>query len=267
MKPRIFVSSTFYDLKHIREELSRFIKSYYFDPVLFEDGDIGYTSSLHLDESCYQTIDTCDMVILIIGGNYGTIATSQETDDEYFPKLISITRREYRKAVEYNIPIFVFVDKAVYAEYNIYQLNKEEIEKNHVSIIFSATKDINVFKFIDEIKSMGIYSITEFDQFATIQNFLQKQWADFFKTYLHNLRKDKEHQIIKSGIEEINGLIRKLNDLSDNILQKVAPDDYKEIEQKMNDSAVLNHLKILCSRIATAICTTRFDAAASLNLS
>ena len=42
MKPRIFVSSTFYDLKYIREDLSNFIKSYNFEPIMFEDGDIGY---------------------------------------------------------------------------------------------------------------------------------------------------------------------------------------------------------------------------------
>lgn len=43
MKPRIFVSSTFYDLQYIREDLSNFIKAHDFDPIMFEDGDIGYT--------------------------------------------------------------------------------------------------------------------------------------------------------------------------------------------------------------------------------
>lgn len=42
MKPRIFISSTFYDLKYIREDLANFVRSYGYEPVLFEDGDIGY---------------------------------------------------------------------------------------------------------------------------------------------------------------------------------------------------------------------------------
>ena len=41
MKPRIFISSTFYDLKYIREDLANFVRSYNYEPVLFEDGILG----------------------------------------------------------------------------------------------------------------------------------------------------------------------------------------------------------------------------------
>lgn len=34
--PRIFISSTYYDLKYVRERLERFIRSYCFEPRLFE---------------------------------------------------------------------------------------------------------------------------------------------------------------------------------------------------------------------------------------
>ena len=37
MKPRIFVSSTFYDLKYVREDLSNFIKAHDFEPIMLED--------------------------------------------------------------------------------------------------------------------------------------------------------------------------------------------------------------------------------------
>ena len=53
MKPRIFVSSTFYDLKYVREDLSNFIKAHDFEPIMFEDGDIGYTPGQALDGACY----------------------------------------------------------------------------------------------------------------------------------------------------------------------------------------------------------------------
>ena len=35
-KPRVFVSSTYYDLKYVRERLNRFLMSYNMEPVLFE---------------------------------------------------------------------------------------------------------------------------------------------------------------------------------------------------------------------------------------
>lgn len=42
MKPRIFVSSTYYDLKYIRNDLENFIKSFGYESVLFESGDIAF---------------------------------------------------------------------------------------------------------------------------------------------------------------------------------------------------------------------------------
>ena len=81
MKPRVFVSSTFYDLKYMRDDLANFIRAHDFEPIMFEDGDIGYTPGKNLDESCYDTMRNADMVILIIGGNYGSPASGETKDD------------------------------------------------------------------------------------------------------------------------------------------------------------------------------------------
>lgn len=81
MKPRIFISSTFYDLKYIREHLANFVRSYGYEPILFEDGDIGYTPRKTLDSSCYESMRNSDMVILIIGGEYGSAASGENKDD------------------------------------------------------------------------------------------------------------------------------------------------------------------------------------------
>lgn len=39
-RPKVFVSSTYYDLKHIRASMEVFIESLGFDAILFEKGDI-----------------------------------------------------------------------------------------------------------------------------------------------------------------------------------------------------------------------------------
>ena len=98
MKPRIFVSSTFYDLKYVREDLSSFIKAHDFEPILFEDGDIGYVPGKPLDQSCYKTMHSTDMVLLIIGGNYGSPATGEKK--EAFTEYMSVTRNEFKEAVD-----------------------------------------------------------------------------------------------------------------------------------------------------------------------
>ena len=74
-KPRIFVSSTYYDLKHVRSSLELFIESLGYEPVLSEKGDIAYTPEQALDESCYREASSADIFVLIVGGRYGSVAS------------------------------------------------------------------------------------------------------------------------------------------------------------------------------------------------
>ncbi|MBU3105149.1 DUF4062 domain-containing protein [Clostridium gasigenes] len=53
-KPKIFVSSTYYDLKFVRSNIKRFIEQYGFDPILNEFGLITYDYTKPLDKSCYD---------------------------------------------------------------------------------------------------------------------------------------------------------------------------------------------------------------------
>ncbi len=39
-KPRVFISSTYYDLKNVRADLERFIKERGFEPILHERGHV-----------------------------------------------------------------------------------------------------------------------------------------------------------------------------------------------------------------------------------
>ena len=67
-RPRVFISSTYYDLRHIRASLDVFVRSLGFDTVLSEKGDIAYTPDRPLDESCYQEVESSDIFVMIIGG-------------------------------------------------------------------------------------------------------------------------------------------------------------------------------------------------------
>lgn len=219
MKPRIFVSSTFYDLKYIREDLSNFIKAHDFDPIMFEDGDIGYTPGKSLDQSCYDTMKSSDMVILIIGGLYGSAATGEVK--EKFKDYMSVTRKEFRTAVSDGIPVFVFIDSKVYSEYAVYEMNMKAIEEGKINIRFSVTKDINVFRFIKEIKNIGKISITEFSKLIQIKEFLSKQWSDMFKKYLELLKVNKSDEKIKDAVDQMNLLVQKMDIMLDSVGKKI----------------------------------------------
>lgn len=231
MKPRIFVSSTFYDLKYVREDLSNFIKAHDFEPIMFENGDIGYTPGQALDGACYETMHSADMVLLIIGGNYGSPAEGEVKDE--FKEYISITRNEFKNAVNEGIPIYVFIDSKVYVEYEIYEANYEEIEHGEIKINFKNVKNINVFRFIKEIKNLGNLPITEFDKIIQIKDFLSKQWSDMFKKYLAILKDNKNDENIKSTVEDMNLLVRKMNLMLESMGKKILTENNSDEYDKV----------------------------------
>ncbi|HJS00911.1 MAG TPA: DUF4062 domain-containing protein, partial [Flavobacterium sp.] len=71
-KPRVFISSTFYDLKYIRTEIDQFLESLGYQPIRNEEGDIPYGKDDALEEYCYKEIQNIDILISIIGGRFGT---------------------------------------------------------------------------------------------------------------------------------------------------------------------------------------------------
>ena len=244
MKPRIFISSTFYDLKYIREDLANFVRSYGYEPILFEDGDIGYTPGKTLDSSCYESMRNSDMVILIIGGEYGSAASGEKKDD--FKEYMSVTRNEFRTAVESGIPIFVMIDKKVMAEYGVYEANYHAIEKENMEMKFPTTKNINVFRFIKEIKGIVTLPIQEFERSSNIKEFISKQWADMFKNYLNLLRNEKENKRIENSVNEMKSLIQKMDIMLDSVGKSVLiKDDSNKYNEIINEQEIL----MFCNRL------------------
>lgn len=109
-KPRIFVSSTYYDLKHIRYSLDIFIERLGYEPILSEKGEVAYTFDIPLDESCYKEVENVDIFVIIIGGRYGAEISSGEKkiDKRFYDRYESITKKEYETAVKRDIPIYIY---------------------------------------------------------------------------------------------------------------------------------------------------------------
>lgn len=245
MKPRIFISSTCYDLKFVREDLADFVKDYDYEPILSENGDIGYIPGQNLDTSCYVAMQTSDMVILIVGSEYGSAASGEVKDK--FEEYISITRKEFRTAIDAGIPVFAMIDKKVMAEYGIYEINIEKIEKNNSAIQFKVVKDLNVFRFIKEIKGAVNIPIQEFEKSSDIKEFIRKQWADMFKNYLVSLKEEKETKKIESSVNEMKALIQKMDIMLDSVGQNVLS---KENSNKYDEIVNEQEILLFCNRLA-----------------
>ncbi|MBI1741571.1 DUF4062 domain-containing protein [Candidatus Acetothermia bacterium] len=115
-KPRVFISSTFYDLRHVREDLERFVNSLGYEAVRHETGEIPYGSESPLEEYAYREVELCDILVCIVGGRYGSPSTSREG---------SITQNELKRAFEKGIQVFIFIEQNVLAEFSTYQINKD----------------------------------------------------------------------------------------------------------------------------------------------
>jgi len=231
-KPKIFVSSTYYDLKYIRKDLEAFIKGMGYEPILFESGDIPFHQELPLDESCYKEIENSNMQVLIIGGRYGSEASypgegddEKSTDSDRCNFYNSITRQEYVKAKEKGMPIFIFVDRGVYDEYDTYKRNKR-----NKSIKYAHVDSINIFKLLDHIISQrGGNYVKDFENFEDIAYWLKDQWAGLFADYLSKKRAEIEMKTLSSQIRELEYITNTLKEYMEAIMKQVIPNDYQNI--------------------------------------
>ena len=69
--PKVFVSSTCYDLSMAREQLRSFLLRLGYDPILSEYSDVLFDPRAHTHSSCIQEVPNADMVVLLIGPRFG----------------------------------------------------------------------------------------------------------------------------------------------------------------------------------------------------
>ena len=71
-KPRVFVSSTYYDLKYVRSPWNCSLAPLGLSLFFSSTGALpSLPTKRSLDESCYREAQNCDIYVLIIGGRYG----------------------------------------------------------------------------------------------------------------------------------------------------------------------------------------------------
>ena len=198
-KPRVFVSSTFYDLRQVREDLDRFVSGLGYEAVLHETGDIPYGKDSPPEGYLNREIEMCDILICVIGGHYGT--ESQEQPGS------SITQQELNAAIENQVQVFIFVEQAVHSEYKTYSINKETDGINYQFV-----DDPRVYEFIESVyKLQRNNPITPFQTATDIVEFLRNQWAGLFQRFLQDQKRLEEIRTlgeIKSVAGTLDHLVR-----------------------------------------------------------
>ncbi len=168
--PYVMVSSTFYDLRQIRANLSKFISDELgYIPLLSELPSFPINPDLNTIENCRARVENnADIFVLVIGGRYGSI------DDDTNK---SITNLEFLAARKKGIPIYAFVERGILSVIPVWEKNKDAD--------FSGTVDTTqLFEFVEKVMSRDKVWTFPFDSAQDIVNILRMQFAYLFQESL-----------------------------------------------------------------------------------
>ncbi len=211
--PRVFISSTCYDLSEVRDTLVTFINSFGFEDALSERGDVFYHPDLHTHDSCIREISNCHLLILIIGGRFGGTYKAEIGK--------SIVNAEYEAARKLNIPVFTFVKKDVLSDHKLFERNKDKDGICYPSIdkqVYSK----HIFEFINSVrKSPTNNGFFDFQFSRDIEDILKKQWAGLFYEFLADRANKSKLQSANQTLSQLNTMSRKIEELVENIYRKV----------------------------------------------
>lgn len=189
-KLKVFVSSTCYDLESERKKLREFIEKMGYESVFSEYNEVFYSPDEHTHVSCVKAVDDCDFFVYLIGGRFGGTAVNEVNDllpnrKDYKGDKISITQAECLRAIQKNIPRFVFIKKDVLADHYTYNKAKGKVDPNNLKSIEKADTAKYVFDFFDFLrKTKTNNAYLTFETVDDIIETLKIQWSFYFKKLL-----------------------------------------------------------------------------------
>jgi hypothetical protein len=235
--PKVFISSTCFDLSEVREQLQRFVRSFGFEPILSEHGDVFYHPDLHTHEACVHEVSNCQLFILIIGGRFGG---SYNLD-----KSKSITNAEYEAARTANVPVFTYVRNGVLNNHHIFRENRSQEFVNKISYpaIDKQADAENIFNFIDNVRRAPTNNAFEgFDNFNEIESHLRKQWAGMFFEFLKTREIKTQIDATNHLLNNLKGSSSKLEDLVKSLYLSTT-NDSSEAEKSISNIEILSNVR------------------------
>jgi hypothetical protein len=171
----IFVSSTCYDLRALREHLRAEIATWGHDPVLSEYPSFPVSPDLTTVDNCKKVVrERADIFVLVVGGRRGSL--DPVTDR-------SVVNIEYREAR------FAGIDCIVFVEWQVWDL-LPHFKRNPEADFSSAADYPDVFRFIHEIaeSTKWIFPFTRTDE---ILSTLRTQLSIRFRDLLTRARSNR----------------------------------------------------------------------------
>lgn len=176
------VSSTFYDLQEIRQQLSKMLRDDLgYTPLISESATFPIEPSADAVENCRRRVENdADVLVLLIGNRYGSI-----TEDSGK----SVTNLEYLAARAKGIPIYVYIDGGTLTLFEAWK-KASLADKPAVA---KAVEDSRVFDFIERVRTAdGVWTNT-FKHADDITNSLRFQLGCLMMSGLNTQAKLRAH--------------------------------------------------------------------------
>jgi len=171
----IFVSSTCFDLKSLREHLRSEIAGWGHEPILSEYPSFPVSPDLSTVENCKKIVKArADVLVLVIGGKRGSLDPASSH---------SVVNSEYREARAKGLDCIVFADKSVWDLLPLYRKNQDAD--------FTPTVDSSaVFRFLEEVCADNRWVFT-FSRTEEILAILRSQLSMRFQDLLARHREGR----------------------------------------------------------------------------
>lgn len=200
--PRVFISSTYYDLRQVRNNIGNSLEELGYKPVMHERSGVAYTQTQELEKDCYQELSTCDIVVCIIGNHFGTRSANEDG--------LSITMKEIQTAILNKKKVYVFISKDVFIENRIYEANQ-----NNGGFVAAYADNVEIHEFILKLRrEVRIHPISEFETTEEIVNTLKLQFAGLFQNLLAREASLTEAQTVYNLQESVDQMKQMMTDFS-----------------------------------------------------
>ncbi len=264
--PRVFLSSTCYDLRELRSQIREFIIDNGYEAVLSEYGDIFFEYNAHPQDACFAEVTKCNMFVLIIGNTYGSHYYNQDAS-----RPASVTMKEFEEALKRKIPKHIFINRFVEYDYQNYsrawakklnnlnaegQLGTEQADVEKLKEEFDAHYPFpqesyrHLFRFIDMIYKNNLSVIT-FELAEDIKRNLTKQWAGAMYEYLTT-----DKSVPNESLRELSTKIERINDMISKLVNNKQDSSGTEITfnlKSLIDDQVLSTIEQIRDKVFGAI--------------
>lgn len=169
--PCVMLSSTFYDLRQIRDDLRRFIETELgYRPLVSEHPSFPIDPDATTVENCRRRVERdADVLVLIIGRRYGSIDENTAA---------SVTNVEYLTARQKRIPVYAFVESGIVPLLSMWRANPEADFSHEVDTP-------KLFEFVERVRSIDSVWMQEFRNASEIIDSLRVQFSYQHQRGLH----------------------------------------------------------------------------------